>query len=154
VSEESFPSGPWTGFYNYNFRRVEKHRMDLSLAFVNGSMTGEGIDDVGRFLIKGRYDSVNGECYWTKSYIGAHDVFYRGFSRWAKAFGAPGKLEATAVGDSISGRDRLGECERATASAEAEAPVDAVAAEAASFGGKRWEAVETASASPNLRTPG
>ena len=37
------------------------------------------MDDLGRFLIKGRYDTANRECYWTKSYLGAHDVFYRGF---------------------------------------------------------------------------
>jgi hypothetical protein len=53
--------------------------MDIHLTFANGSMTGEGTDDVGRFLFKGRYDSVSRECYWTKSYFGRHDVFYRGF---------------------------------------------------------------------------
>ncbi len=53
--------------------------MQLHLAFATGSLTGEGSDDVGRFLIKGRYDGVSRECYWTKSYLGAHDVFYRGF---------------------------------------------------------------------------
>jgi hypothetical protein len=53
--------------------------MDLRLTFANGNMTGDGNDDIGRFLIKGRYDETSRECYWTKSYIGAHDVFYRGF---------------------------------------------------------------------------
>lgn len=53
--------------------------MDLDLSFANGTMTGTGSDNVGRFLIRGRYDTSNQECYWTKSYIGAHDVFYRGF---------------------------------------------------------------------------
>jgi hypothetical protein len=72
-----YPSGPWLGFYNY--RPGERHRMQLCLAFANGQMTGDGSDDVGRFLIKGRYDSTTRECYWTKSYVGAHDVFYRGF---------------------------------------------------------------------------
>lgn len=42
-------------------------------------MSGEGADSIGRFLIKGRYDASTLECYWTKSYLGAHDVFYRGF---------------------------------------------------------------------------
>ena len=42
-------------------------------------MTGDGVDCVGRFLIKGRYDAAALECHWTKTYIGAHDVFYRGF---------------------------------------------------------------------------
>jgi hypothetical protein len=53
--------------------------MDLHLTFANGAVTGEGNDDIGRFLIKGHYDASTRECYWTKSYIGRHDVFYRGF---------------------------------------------------------------------------
>jgi hypothetical protein len=77
VNEPLFPSGPWTGFYNYF--PGERHRMDLALTFANGAMSGDGTDDIGRFLIKGRYDAATRECYWTKAYVGAHDVFYRGF---------------------------------------------------------------------------
>jgi hypothetical protein len=77
MSESLFPSGPWTGFYNY--RPGDRHRMDLQLTFANGNMTGDGMDDVGRFLIKGRFDITSHECYWTKTYLGAHKVFYRGF---------------------------------------------------------------------------
>jgi hypothetical protein len=77
VDEPLFPSGPWTGFYNYH--PGDRHRMELALTFANGVMSGDGADDVGRFLIKGRYDAASRECYWTKSYVGAHDVFYRGF---------------------------------------------------------------------------
>jgi hypothetical protein len=77
VSEDLFPSGPWTGFYNYS--PPARHQMDLHLAFANGQMTGDGHDDVGRFLIKGRYDVSNRECWWTKSYPGSHDVAYRGY---------------------------------------------------------------------------
>ncbi len=53
--------------------------MQLLLTFANGTMSGDGNDDVGRFLIKGHYDSQSLECHWTKRYVGAHDVFYRGF---------------------------------------------------------------------------
>ena len=77
MSESLFPSGPWTGFYNY--LPGDRHRMDLQLTFSNGNMSGDGADDIGRFFIKGRYDATNRECYWTKTYVGAHDVFYRGF---------------------------------------------------------------------------
>jgi len=77
MSEELFPSGPWTGFYNYY--PGDRHRMELQLTFGSGCMSGDGTDDVGPFLIKGRYDAGNLECHWTKSYLGAHDVFYRGF---------------------------------------------------------------------------
>ena len=77
MTDSLYPSGPWTGFYNYG--PGDRRRMDLELTFENGLMSGTGSDDVGRFRIKGRYDAGAGECYWTKSYLGAHDVFYRGF---------------------------------------------------------------------------
>ena len=48
--------------------------MDLHLAFTDGQVNGGGNDDVGRFLIRGSYDSANRECYWTKTYPGSHDV--------------------------------------------------------------------------------
>jgi hypothetical protein len=53
--------------------------MDLRLTSANGGMSGDGNDDVGRFLISGRYDAASRECHWTKTYLGSHDVFYRGF---------------------------------------------------------------------------
>jgi hypothetical protein len=53
--------------------------MDLVLAFTDATISGDGNDDIGRFFITGRFDEANGECYWTKSYIGRHDVYYRGF---------------------------------------------------------------------------
>jgi hypothetical protein len=53
--------------------------MDMHLAFANGSLTGDGNDDIGRFLMKGRYDPMSLECHWTKTYVGAHSVSYRGF---------------------------------------------------------------------------
>lgn len=78
MTELTFPSGTWIGFYNYS-AGGRKHRMDLVLTFSNGSISGDGRDDVGRFVITGRYDSGSGECYWTKHYIWQHDVYYRGF---------------------------------------------------------------------------
>ena len=78
MPEMNFPSGPWTGFYNYR-AGGGRHRMDLSLTFADGRISGGGSDDVARFAIAGGYDSGSGECHWTKSYFGAHTVFYRGF---------------------------------------------------------------------------
>src|SRR5437868_9672913 len=77
MSEGLFVSGPWAGCYTY--QPGDRHRMDLQLIVASGAMTGDGNDAVGRFLIKGRYDEATLECHWTKSYLGAHDVFYRGF---------------------------------------------------------------------------
>ena len=53
MSEPLFPSGPWLGFYNYG--PGKRHRMDLRLSFGDGKMAGEGMDDVGQFLIKGAF---------------------------------------------------------------------------------------------------
>lgn len=79
MDDELFPSGPWTGFYNYTGPE-DRHRMDLRLSFVDSRVSGEGIDDVGRFLIAGHYDGKGRECGWTKTYPGSHDVLYRGFA--------------------------------------------------------------------------
>jgi hypothetical protein len=103
--------------------------MDLQLTFINGSMTGDGIDDVGRFLIRGRYDPSDEECYWTKSYVGAHDVFYRGFREGRGIWGTWEITNFARGGFHIWPR-QAGEGGQEAASAEAEDPVDAVASEA------------------------
>jgi hypothetical protein len=78
-TDPRFPSGPWTGFY---LQRLVpgRHMMELQLTFRQGVMTGDGRDRVGKFLVTGRYDLSDGKCYWTKKYVGKHDVFYRGFN--------------------------------------------------------------------------
>jgi hypothetical protein len=123
MSESLFPSGPWTGFYNH--RPGDRHAMQLQLTFANGQMSGEGVDDVGRFRVKGRYDTASRECYWTKSYLGAHDVFYRGFR---EGKGIWGTWEITIqyhggfhIWPRAAGEDDA--CAEAAASAE---PIDAI----------------------------
>src|SRR4030095_6307459 len=125
VSASEFPSGPWTGFYNY--QPANKHRMDLHLEFANGIMTGDGNDDIGRFLIKGKDDEVARECTFHKTYVGAHSVFYRGFREGKGVWGvweidifARGGFHICPVG---SGADD----EESIAVEEAK-PVDAIAA--------------------------
>jgi hypothetical protein len=127
MSNDLFPSGPWIGFYNY--RPGDRHRMDLQLMFANGSMTGDGVDDVGRFLIGGRYDPSNKECYWTKNYVGAHDVFYRGF-REGKGIWGTWEITNFAHGGFHIWPRRAGEDGQEASSAEAGEPVDAIASEA------------------------
>jgi hypothetical protein len=78
MSEQEFPSGPWTGFYTYS-ATSGRHRTDLVLTFSGGRMTGEGCDRVGPFVIEGTYDAGSRECTWTKSYVAAHDVSYTGY---------------------------------------------------------------------------
>ena len=128
MDEPLFPSGPWTGFYNY--RPGGRHRMALHLNFVNGILNGEGCDDIGKFLIKGCYDASTRECYWTKSYIGAHDVFYRGF-REGKGIWGTWEITIRDHGGFHIWPRRAGEGEvEHQAAAEAE-PVDAIAVESA-----------------------
>lgn len=78
MSDEPFPSGPWIGFYTYSGHK-DRHRMDLALEFGNGTISGEGNDDIGVFVIRGRFDGATRECHWTKTYVGGHDVHYQGF---------------------------------------------------------------------------
>jgi hypothetical protein len=54
--------------------------MELHLTFQQGQMTGEGRDYVGTFIVRGQYSIVDGKCYWTKRYVGKHDVFYQGYN--------------------------------------------------------------------------
>jgi hypothetical protein len=78
MSDDVFPSGPWLGFYTYA-GQPDRHRMDLALTFATAMITGEGTDDLGAFIIRGRYDVNAKESHWNKGYIGRHDVYYRGF---------------------------------------------------------------------------
>src|SRR5262245_10927984 len=78
-SDPRFPSGPWVGFFT-DKRIPGKHPMELRLTFTGGMMSGEGRDYVGEFIVRGQYSTTDGQCYWTKSYLGYHDVFYRGFN--------------------------------------------------------------------------
>lgn len=78
-TDPRFPSGPWTGYFLQ--RQIPgKHLMELRLTFAKGSMTGVGRDWVGDFVIRGQYNVADGECYWTKRYLGKHDVFYKGYN--------------------------------------------------------------------------
>src|SRR4051812_1930084 len=78
-TDPRFPSGPWVGFFLQPVL-PGRHMMDLHLVFRHGSLTGEGRDWVGKFLVRGKYTVEDGKCYWTKRYVGKHDVFYAGFN--------------------------------------------------------------------------
>jgi hypothetical protein len=54
--------------------------MELHLTFRQGQMTGDGRDYVGNFIVRGQYFLGDGKCYWTKRYLGKHDVFYQGYN--------------------------------------------------------------------------
>lgn len=72
-----FPSGPWTGYYQY--RTGQRGTQDLVLTFEDGRMSGTGADELGVFRIEGSYNEASREADWLKSYPSGHLVQYRGF---------------------------------------------------------------------------
>ncbi|HEY1377976.1 MAG TPA: hypothetical protein VGF55_14345 [Gemmataceae bacterium] len=86
-SDPRFPSGPWTGFFLQKLI-PGRHLMELHLTFRQGTITGEGRDWIGEFVIRGRYDISDGRCHWTKRYVGKHDVFYQGFNEGKGIWGS------------------------------------------------------------------
>jgi hypothetical protein len=74
-----FPSGPWVGFFLQPLL-PGKHMMELVLEFSEGQVLGEGRDRIGLFLIRGRFQVEDGRCWWTKTYVGRHDVSYQGYN--------------------------------------------------------------------------
>ena len=91
-------------------------------------MTGDGNDDIGRFLIKGCYDSKSAESHWTKTYVGAHDVFYSGF-REGKGIWGTWEIGNFARGGFHIWPKRAGDSESVVESETAAEPVDAIAVE-------------------------
>lgn len=78
--DDGLGSGPWTGFFLDPRTGNRRWRKDLVLQFAGGVVRGSGRDAVGEFIIRGRYDVSTREVTWTKRYVGAHDVYYRGFA--------------------------------------------------------------------------
>ncbi len=99
--------------------------MDLHLNFANGNMTGEGNDDIGPFVIKGRYDAANHECHWTKTYVGAHDVYYEGY-REGKGIWGRWEINAFCHGGFHIWPKGVGESEGKSDSVEEKPPVKLV----------------------------
>lgn len=73
-----FPSGKWFGFY-LQPPHGRRQATELIIEFSKGVLVGEGQDNVGDFLIRGRYDLDSGKCHWVKRYLGKHDVDYSGY---------------------------------------------------------------------------
>ncbi len=114
-SDERFPSGPWTGFF-LQPPLVGRQWMELALTFRAGVVTGEGRDRVGEFLIRGRYEVESGQCWWSKRYLGRHDVSYMGYNEgrgiwgtWETPESPPqGRLPHLARGDGRPDKAKAG----------------------------------------------
>lgn len=77
MPDQDFPSGPWTGYYQY--QNGVRGQQDLRLAFAQGRMSGTGADEVGQFIVEGSYSTDTKEAQWLKSYPSGHTIEYRGF---------------------------------------------------------------------------
>ena len=99
--------------------------MDLVLTFANHTLSGDGRDDIGLFFVAGRFDQTRGECYWTKTYIGAHHVFYRGF-REGKGIWGTWEIGADGRGGFHIWPLKLGQNEQASTATEQQEPVKAI----------------------------
>ena len=97
--------------------------MDLDLTFAAGKLSGDGNDDVGRFKVRGDYSAQTLECSWTKSYIGAHSVFYRGF-REGKGIWGTWEITLQSHGGFHIWPKRLDEGDVETTAAKMEQPAD------------------------------
>ncbi len=77
MPDNDFPSGPWTGYYQYP--SGQRGHQDLVLQFADGRLSGSGSDELGTFAVVGSYDCANKEAQWQKRYPNGHRVDYRGF---------------------------------------------------------------------------
>ena len=132
-TDSRFPSGPWKGFFLQPLL-PGRHWMEIHLTFRAGRLNGEGRDWVGPFVMTGRYDLDNGRCWWTKTYVGRHEIDYDGYNegkgiwgRWQWNHGPSwhGGFHIWLVGQGFDDPTRL------TESVEAPAPEEVMVEEAA-----------------------
>ena len=83
-TDERFPTGEWVGFWLQRPHITTRQRMELALAFADGSISGEGEDSVGPFALRGRYDRTSGKVVIHKFYVGSHHVLYDGWAELDK----------------------------------------------------------------------
>lgn len=124
--DDDFPSGPWVGYYLYAAGGA-RHRMELTLNFKEGLVSGDGFDDVGPFLLHGAYSAETREVRWVKNYPGSHNVFYRGF-REGKGIWGVWEIPPSARGGFKIWPKGLGADEGEVDWAEEELPVELVGA--------------------------
>lgn len=111
MSKPHFISGQWTGYYAYQSGHP-RYRMGLGLRFGQGRIVGDGQDAIGGFVIRGRYDLPTREVWWSKGYIGNHEVHYSGLrvgkaiqGIWATGQHATGEFRIWPVGHGDDGEE-------------------------------------------------
>ena len=71
-----YASGTWRGFWEQRQHGRQEMRA-FELHFAAGRVTGQGVDLVGPFKMRGEYDAA-GRVEIVKHYLGKHRVTYRG----------------------------------------------------------------------------
>jgi hypothetical protein len=79
-TDERFPTGEWKGFWLQRPHFRSRQWMELVLSFVEGTITGDGVDRVGKFRMRGRYDRKTAKVVIHKTYVGKHHVLYEGWA--------------------------------------------------------------------------
>lgn len=73
-----YPSGTWIGFWDQTWTgRQPMEEFELHFR-PDGTVTGGGIDLVGRFTFSGEWDATTGRVDLTKQYLKKHRVRYTG----------------------------------------------------------------------------
>lgn len=117
--DSDFPSGEWLGFYKDH---GSNHRQEMHLSFTAGSISGAGADAIGSFVVRGGYDKESKEVWWTKTYLGSHSVFYKGY-REIKGIWGLWEIPPSATDGFHIWPRREGEQQSQRATAEREEPV-------------------------------
>jgi hypothetical protein len=123
-TDPRFPSGPWVGFFLQPVL-PGRHMMELHLTFQGGVLSGEGRDWVGPFLIRGRYQTSDGRCWWSKRYLGRHDVAYTGYNEGKGIWGTWQMTDPRWHGGFHIWPEAMGDPTRPKLAEEADLPADA-----------------------------
>lgn len=74
-TDPRFPSGAWRGYW---LQHGMKGWMKLMLEFRTGCVSGDGVDVVGQFTVRGSYCLKTGQVTIRKHYAGRYMVAYDG----------------------------------------------------------------------------
>ena len=80
-AHDDYPSGEWSGYFQQPDTGPQRHWMSFRMEFRGGSIRGDGTDFVGPFSLAGKSDVATGRCFWTKQYVGKHQVTYQGLNQ-------------------------------------------------------------------------
>jgi hypothetical protein len=73
-----YTSGAWDGFWEQaGWGRQPMQAFELNFGEKN-DVLGQGVDVIGKFIVRGEYDKTTGIISFRKLYLGKHTVHYEG----------------------------------------------------------------------------